>query len=53
MKISKKTVNGKSYIYALDSIYVNRGKTIQKNKSLGPSATWQATYKPPQSQYLR
>jgi Fic family protein len=39
MKISKKTVNGKSYIYALDSIYVNRGKTIQKNKSLGPTAT--------------
>lgn len=39
MKISKKTVNGKSYIYALDSIYVNRGKTIQKNRSLGPTAT--------------
>lgn len=39
MKISQKTVNGKSYIYALDSIYVNRGKTIQKNKSLGPTIT--------------
>ncbi len=39
MKISQKVVNGKPYIYALDSIYINRGKTIQKNKSLGPSAT--------------
>lgn len=39
MKLSQKVVNGKSYIYALDSIYVNRGQTIQKNKSLGPSAT--------------
>ncbi len=39
MKISQKVVNGKSYIYALDSIYINRGETIQKNKSLGPSAT--------------
>ena len=39
MKLSQKTVNGKSYLYALDSIYVNRGETIQKNKSLGPSAT--------------
>ena len=39
MKISIKKVKEKSYIYASDSIYVNRGKTIQKNKSLGPSAT--------------
>lgn len=35
MQISKKTVKGKQYVYALDSIYINRGKTIQKNKSLG------------------
>ncbi len=39
MKISQKKVNGKPYIYALDSIYINRGKTIQKHKYLGPSAT--------------
>ncbi len=39
MKISQKIVKGKSYIYALDSIYINKGTTIQKNKSLGPSAT--------------
>ena len=39
MKISQKIVNKKSYIYALDSIYINRGVTVQKNKSLGPSAT--------------
>ncbi len=39
MKLSQKVVNGKPYLYALDSIYVNRGQTIQKNKSLGPSAT--------------
>jgi cell filamentation protein, protein adenylyltransferase len=39
MKISKKIVNGKPYFYALDSIYINRGKTIPKNKSLGPAAT--------------
>lgn len=39
MKISQKIVNNKSYIYALDSIYVNRGNVIQKNKSLGSSYT--------------
>jgi len=39
MKISKKVVKGKSYLYALDSIYINRGKTIPQNKSLGPAAT--------------
>lgn len=39
MKISRKVVNGKSYIYALDSIYINRGTSIQKNKSLGPAET--------------
>lgn len=39
MKISQKKVNGKPYIYALDSIYINKGKTIQKHKYLGPSAT--------------
>jgi Fic family protein len=39
MKISQKIVNGKSYIYALDTIYINRGQTIPKNKSLGPSST--------------
>jgi Fic family protein len=39
MKISQKIVNGKPYIYALDSIYINKGETIQKNKSLGPAAT--------------
>lgn len=39
MKISQKVVNGKPYIYALDSIYINRGTTIPKNRSLGPSAT--------------
>lgn len=39
MKISQKVVNGKPYIYALDSIYINRGNTMPKNKSLGPSAT--------------
>ncbi|OGZ78138.1 MAG: hypothetical protein A2358_02195 [Candidatus Staskawiczbacteria bacterium RIFOXYB1_FULL_37_44] len=39
MKISQKVVNGKPYIYALDSIYINKGSTIPKNRSLGPSAT--------------
>lgn len=39
MKISQKVVNGKPYRYALDSIYINRGKTIQKNRSLGSIAT--------------
>jgi len=35
MKISKKIINGKEYIYAIDSIYVAKGHTILKNKSLG------------------
>lgn len=39
MKISQKVVNGKPYIYARDSIYINRGKTVQKSKSLGPAVT--------------
>lgn len=39
MKTVQKIVNGKAYIYALDSIYINKGKTIQKNRSLGAAAT--------------
>ena len=35
MKISKKTINGKEYIYAIDSIYVAKGHIISKNKSFG------------------
>jgi len=43
MKTSIKKINGKEYLYATDSIYVAKGKTIQKNKSLGPAATMKNT----------
>ncbi len=35
MKISQKKVNGTPYYYAADSIYINRGKTVAKMRSLG------------------
>ncbi len=37
MKTYISHINGKDYLYATDSIYVAKGKTIQKNKSLGPA----------------
>ncbi len=37
MKISQKTVNGKKYLYVIDSIYINHGKTLPISKSLGSS----------------
>lgn len=36
MKIYKKRVNGKEYLYAKDSIFVAKKKTINKTKSFGP-----------------
>ena len=37
MKISQKTINGKKYLYVIDSIYISRGKSKSVNKSLGPA----------------
>jgi len=39
MKFYKKRVNGKEYLYAVDSIFIARGKTIKKFKSFGPADT--------------
>ena len=36
MRISKKTINGKKYVYATDTLYIARGKHKQMNQSLGP-----------------
>jgi len=35
MKLSIKKINGKKYLYAVDTIYITRGISITKNKSLG------------------
>ena len=35
MKITEKIVNGKSYLYAWDTIFINKGIKLQKYKSLG------------------
>lgn len=37
MKISQKIINKKKYIYAIDTIYISRGKNRPINKSLGPA----------------
>jgi len=35
MKTYTNNINGKDYLYAYDKIFITKGKTIQKNKSLG------------------
>ncbi|PIZ73502.1 hypothetical protein COY07_02015 [Candidatus Peregrinibacteria bacterium CG_4_10_14_0_2_um_filter_43_11] len=35
MKTYINNINGKDYLYAYDNIFIAKGKTIQKNKSLG------------------
>lgn len=35
MKTYKNNINGKDYLYAYDKIFIAKGKTIQKSKSLG------------------
>lgn len=35
MKTYINNINGKDYLYAYDAIYIAKGKSIQKNKSLG------------------
>ncbi len=36
MKTYKNHINGKDYLYAYDTIFIAKGKKIQKTKSLGP-----------------
>ncbi len=36
MKTYINNIKGKDYLYAYDNIYIAKGKSIQKNKSLGP-----------------
>jgi len=37
MKFYKNRINGKEYLYAADSIFIAKGKTIKKTKSFGPA----------------
>lgn len=36
MKIYKNHINGKDYLYAYDTLFIDKGKKVQKTKSLGP-----------------
>lgn len=37
MKPYKTVINGRTYLYAYDYIFIDRGRRIRKNKSLGPA----------------
>src|SRR5690606_39177565 len=36
-KYYKTLINGKQYLYVYDTVFIDRGKQLKKNKSLGPA----------------
>lgn len=37
LKYYKTLINGKQYLYVYDTVFIDRGKQLKKNKSLGPA----------------
>lgn len=52
MKISQKTINGKRYLYIIDSVYISRGKNRPVNKSLGPTTEALASFQLSKQEFL-